>query len=153
MHRKKPLYRKVNTRARGVHHRIGGEYRWQRQAANAAESGGSMHGKKRRGLDYTPLFKFLLTRVGESWPETYSEAASRLDRLEPIFWIVARSEIERKPVVLLGENSYFSGLYIDENNRLALVDPAQSVETMKPSCACCTHTLNGVPFVQKYSGE
>jgi hypothetical protein len=24
------------------------------------------------------------------------------------------------------------------------------VEDMEPTCACCTHTFNGVPFTRKY---
>ena len=151
-HEKSPLYRRVNTRTHGVRHRFGGDYSQSRQkAGNPLEE--SMHGSKRRGLDYTPLFRFLLSRVGEDWAKVHSEAVSRLDTPEPIFWIVARSEIEMKSVVLLGENSYFSGLYVDDENRLALVDPSTTVESMKPSCSCCTHTFNGKPFVQKYSAD
>lgn len=67
----KPLYRKVNTRARGVRHRSGGEYRHERNSKrerrneDAEVSRGSMHGRQQRGLDYTPLFKFLLSKVGK----------------------------------------------------------------------------------------
>ena len=108
-----------------------------------------MHSDHRHGLDYTPLFKFLLSRVGGDWAEIYSEAVARLDRSEPIFWLVASCEEEKQPFVRIGENSFFSGLYVDENNRLSLVDLDLRVEHMEPSCSCCTHTLNGVPFVRK----
>lgn len=103
-----------------------------------------------KGLDYTPLFKFLLSRVGDDWEAVHADAVARLDRVEPIFWMVARSEAERKPFVLIGENAYYSGLFVDEDNRLRMVDPELQVEQMAPSCACCTHTLNGVPFTRKY---
>ncbi|TGP19151.1 MULTISPECIES: hypothetical protein [unclassified Mesorhizobium] len=51
---------------------------------------------------------------------------------------------------LAPENSYYSGLYVDEDNRLALVDPGLRPEDMKPSCSCCTHTFNGEPFTREY---
>ncbi len=147
-HRKEPLYRRVNTTARGVHHNTGGEYRWSR-AKDDRFAQGAMSQGKHRGLDYTPLFRFLLSRVGRDWDAVHSEAVSRLDREEPIFWMVARTEGDRKPYVLMGESSYYSGLYVDDDNRLAKVDPDLRIEDMKPGCSCCTHTFNGVPFVRK----
>lgn len=71
---------------------------------------GSMHGYKERGLDYTPLFKFLLSKVGDYWDDVFSEVNSRLDKTEPIYWIVALNEKEGYGRV--GELSYFSGLYV-----------------------------------------
>jgi hypothetical protein len=153
MERSKPLYRKVNTQARGVRHASGGDWRWFRNTrGNDLDMSppGAMHGKQRRGLDYTPLFKFLLARVGQDWDATYREAVARIDHPAPIFWLVARQEDERKPRVRIGGRAFYSGLYVDENNRLAVVDPDLSVETMEPSCACCTHTFNGVRFVKPY---
>src|SRR5688572_22460461 len=100
-----------------------------------------MHAGSRRGLDYTPLFRFLLSRVGHDWDAVHSEAVSRLDRPEPIFWLVARSEAEKKPFVRCGDHAYYSGLYVDENARLAVVDPTLTVEQMVPTCSCCTHTF------------
>lgn len=150
MDRKKPLYRSVNTRTHGVHHGSGGDYRWSRRREDRVHAG-AMGGNSRRGLDYTPLFRFLLSRVGEDWDAVHAEAVARLDRAEPIFWLVARSKAKRQPFVRIGESSYYSGLYIDEDNRLRLVDPALHVEDMEPACACCTHTFNGVPFTRKYT--
>ncbi len=144
--RKAPLYRKVNTRARGVHHNFGGEYRWQRRDQKDDRSG-MAHGA-RRGLDYTPLFRFLLSRVGDDWSEVHREAVSRLDTSEPIFWLVALHKEDGQAVVRLGESTYFSGLYVDENNRLRVVAPTIGPETLEPSCPCCTHTLNGIPFTR-----
>ena len=112
-----------------------------------------MHQGKRRGRDYTPLFRFLLSRVGKDWTEVHSEAVSRLDDEAPIFWLVARTEAEKQSSVRVGENSHYSGLYVDDDNRLAKVDPALSVEQMEPSCSCCTHTFNGLPFTRPYSGR
>lgn len=148
--RKEPLYRRVNTRTHGVRHNSGGEYRWSRGREDRAGRGAMS--SKNHGLDYTPLFRFLLSRVGRDWDEVHSEAVSRLDRPDPLFWMVALSEDEKKPYVVMGESSYYSGLFVDETNTLRVVDPNLRVEHMEPSCACCTHTFNGVPFVKKYEG-
>ncbi|MEM8976234.1 MAG: hypothetical protein AAGD43_29560 [Pseudomonadota bacterium] len=153
--RKKPLYRKVNTRTRGVFHHRGGRSREERntKAAKTNEAmRGSMHQGQQRGLDYTPLFRFLLSKVGEDWDVVHSEAVSRLDKEEPIWWMVARTEDKKPATVGIGESTYFSGLYVDENNRLAIVDPSIKVEDLEPDCSCCTHTFNGVPFVKKFRG-
>jgi hypothetical protein len=153
MERKKPLYRTVNTRTHGVRHRSGGDFAWERNSKRQRENQsafGSMHGKERRGLDYTPLFKFLLSRIGENWPKTYSEAVERIDRPNPIFWIVAESELDRQAVVRVGENTYYSGLYVNENNTLAAVDPSVTEHDLNPTCQCCTHTFNGKRFTRPY---
>ncbi len=149
---KEPLFRKVNTKAHGVHHGFGGEYRHERNTKVEKHSETvhrSMHGKKNRGLDYTPLFKFLLSKVGENWNSIYSEAVSRLDRSEPIFWLVALHEHERKEYVRVGESSFFSGLYVDKKGLLQLVNPDLGPKQMTPLCHCCTYTLNGKPFSKR----
>jgi len=153
MDRNEPLYRKVNTRTHRVRHGHGGEARWLRNTKASRQAPSllaSMHPHRRHGRDYTPLFKFLLSRVGCDWDETYSEAVRRLDRADPIFWLVARSEAEKRPLVALGESTYFSGLYITEDNVLALVDPTLRVEALEPDCACCTHTFNGIRFTRAF---
>ena len=149
MDREKPkLYRKVNTKAKGVHHGFGGDYKDSRNSKreNLQQAKGTMFGTKERGLDYTPLFKFLLSKVGSTWNEVFSEAKSRLDKQEPIFWIVALNEDEKKDYVRVGESTYFSGLFVDINGILQLVDPNLKAVDMKPSCDCCTHTFNGKVF-------
>ena len=150
--RKEPLYRKVNTLARGVHHNHGGDYRHERntKAEILSESSHeSMHGKKNRGLDYTPLYKFLLSKVGGEWEAVYAEAVSRLDRPDPIFLLVADHHQERSEYVRVGESSYFSGMFVDDDGRLQLVNPDLGPEHLTPLCQCCTHTLNGKPFSGK----
>ena len=145
--RKEPLYRKVNTQTHGVHHGPRGDFRTERGAQALSDaSRGSMHAKRKGGLDYTPLFKFLLSKVGSDWDAVYSEAVARLDRPDPIFWLVARHEGERRDIVRMGESSYFSGLYVDDDGILRIVDPDLRPEKLTPSCTCCTHTLNGVRF-------
>jgi hypothetical protein len=64
--------------------------------------------------------------------------------------MVARQPHEREAYVGLGESTYFSGLFVDDDNRLRKVDPTIGPETLEPWCGCCTHTFNGVRFVQKY---
>jgi len=65
----------------------------------------------RRGLDYTPLYRFLLSKVGADWDDVHSEAVSRLDEEYPIFFVVALREDERTPYFYGGETACFSGLF------------------------------------------
>ena len=87
---KKPLYRKVNTRAYGVHHWKGGDAKHDRNTKTGTQR--SMKKGVQRGRDYTPLFKFLLSKIGKDWDKVYSEACARLDTPEPISWMVDTGE-------------------------------------------------------------
>lgn len=154
MQRKSPLFRKVNTTAHRPNVHAGGEYRDQRNTKQEIQSEAvrrPMHGKERRGLDYTPLFRFLLSKVGRPWREVHAEAVGRLDREEPIYWLVALRESERRDYVRVGESSYYSGLYVDEAWVLRVVNPAIGPASLRPFCKCCTHTFNGIRFYQIYS--
>jgi hypothetical protein len=149
MNKEKPkLYRKVNTKARGVNHSFGGDFKHSRnrKGETLEQTKGSMFGKKERGLDYTPLFRFLLSKVGFAWDEVFSEAKSRLHKYEPIFWIVALNNQDKKEYVRVGESSYFSGLFVDDNGILQITNPNLKAGDMKPFCNCCTHTFNGKIF-------
>ena len=151
--RKAPLYRRVNTRTHGVFHHTGDKARWTRNAKDGAakdRQATKMRQGVRRGLDYTPLFKFLLSKVGQDWDAVHSEAVSRLDQEDPIWWMGAQSRAEGRRFVRVGESSFYSGLFIDDDNRLALVDPDLTVEQMQPGCPCCTHTFNGARFTRPY---
>ncbi len=143
MNRREPLYRKVNTRARRVRHHTGPDFARRRNAKRPGNEA-AMHAGKRRGLDYTPLFRFLLSHIGADWDDVFAAAAPRLDRTDPIYWLVARHPHERRSTVRIGESTYYSGLFIDDDGRLAVVDPSVTPETLIPGCACCTHTLNSV---------
>jgi hypothetical protein len=149
---KKPLYRKINTCTWGVRRNdYAGKYRHQRhtKAANARDAVRvSMHGKRRHGFDYTPLFRFLLSRVGRQWSEVFSEAIARLDRPEPVFWMVALCESERRDYIRTDEASYFSGLFVDDQGLLAIVAPELTAANMTTFCRCCTHSFNGIPYGQ-----
>ena len=155
---KEPLYRPRNTTARGARRRRGGDFRHQRntklEIGSDAKAGPMQPARGRTpDLDYTPLFRFLISKVGNPWTEVHSEAIARLDREEPIFWLVARQPAERTAVVRIGDSSFYSGLYVDDAGTLQLVDPTQNVATMVPGCGCCTHTFNGVPFVRPWPGS
>ncbi|PKF71607.1 hypothetical protein CW360_00015 [Pseudomonas fluvialis] len=147
--RTSPLYRSVNTRTHGVKHGMGGEFRHARHSKSLENSEAvrsSMHSRLKHGRDYTPLFRFLLSRVGDHWNQVYAEAKSRLDTTEPIFWLVARSEEQKEELVRVGESSYFSGLFVDGEGLLQLVNSSLRAQDMEPFCTCCTHTFNGVRF-------
>ena len=101
---------------------------------------------KHRGLDYTPLFQFLISKVGQLWETVFEEAIARLDKPDPIFWLVATNEDTKKEMVRVGESSYFSGLFVDSAGILQLSNPTLRAANMAPFCTCCTHTFNGKVF-------
>ncbi|QBQ09213.1 MULTISPECIES: hypothetical protein [Pseudomonas] len=147
--KKPPLYRSVNTRTHNVRHGSCRTYRQQRHSKSEKTSmlgRGSMHSHHRHGFDYTPLFRFLLSKVGHQWDAIFSEANSRLDRPDPVFWMVALHESEKSEYVRTDESTYYSGLYVDETGLLQKVNPQLTPAFMKPFCDCCTHTFNGVVF-------
>lgn len=151
--KKSPLFRKVNTTAHGVHHRFGGEFREERHSKQFAVSETNrlgMHGGKQRGLDYTPLFRFLLSKVGSEWSSVHAEAVSRLDQEDPIYWMVALQLKDEQEYVRTGESSYFNGLKVDEAGVLQLVNPLLGPGSLAPQCKCCTHTFNGARFTRTY---
>ncbi|CAM3149259.1 hypothetical protein KADA111694_06110 [Kaistella daneshvariae] len=145
---KSKLYRKVNTKTFNVRHDYGSDFSKTRHSKKEQRQQvlGSMSAKKDRGLDYTPLYRFLLSKVGKNWDEVYSEAKSRLDKTDEIFWMVALKEEDKKEFVRCGESSYFSGLFVDENGILQLSNADLTAKDMVPFCTCCTHTLNGKLF-------
>jgi hypothetical protein len=145
---KSKLYRKVNTKAHGVHHHFGGDFKNTRNSKKETleQVKGTMFGKKERGLDYTPLFRFLLSKVGSDWDAVYSEAKARLDKPDPIFWMVALHEKDRQDYFRAGESSYYSGLYVDDSGILQITNPELTAADMQPFCNCCTHTFNGQLF-------
>lgn len=149
---KKPvLYRSVNTRTHGVRHGSCRAYRHERHSKsekNTLSTRGSMHSHQRHGFDYTPLFRFLLSKVGQPWDKVFSEANARLDRPEPVFWMVALHEVDKDEYVAIGESTYYSGLFVDAAGLLQKVNPLLTPEQMTPFCSCCTHTFNGVVFPQ-----
>lgn len=156
MKQKEPLYRKKNKRALHYSGDKGDDYantRHAKKTANEMRMHIGMGGKQQRGRDYTPLYKFLLSKVGEDWDEVFSEAVSRLDKPEPIFYLVAKTNADKKTIVRGGDSAYYSGLFVDENNILQVVNPNIVIEQLWPYCSCCTHTFNGQLFVNKHDPE
>lgn len=145
---KSKLYRKVNTKAEGVCHNFGGDFKDARnnKKESLQQAKGTMFAKQKRGLDYTPLYKFLLSKVGKNWNEIFSEAKARIDKEEPIFRMVALHEKDKRDYIRLGESTYFSGLFVDKDGVLQKVNPHLKASDMKPFCTCCTHTFNGQIF-------
>ncbi len=150
-HTPKPLYRKVNTTAHRVRHNHGGEYRDQATRGGDLEAlplHESMQGSQRRGLDYTPLFKFLLSKAGQPWASVLAEASRRIDRPDPIYWLVRSAPEASANYVRVGESSYYSALHVDDHGILRISDPSLGPSSLAPGCRCCTHTFNGIPFTQ-----
>lgn len=152
--RPKPLYRKVNTRTHNVHHaQTAIDASWLRGKKPSARNEKAQKTIKqgvRHGLDYTPLFKFLLKKVGEPWSKVHQEATARILSEEPLWWMVARPGTEERRVIRTGESSYWSGLRLNADGILERVDPLLRLEDLHPNCPCCTHTFNGQFFVHEF---
>lgn len=148
----KPLYRKINTNAvtkYHINHDFGSEARYDRNTKKGLNK--NMAKNVKRGLDYTPLYRFLLSKVGQPWDVVYAEAKSRLPEGEAdkhINWMFP-TEGDRD-YVRMGESTYYSALCVDENG---LIQKAKDVkmESLWPYCGCCTHTFNGKVFSNKYN--
>lgn len=148
--RKEPLYRKEKKTGLQTQYyvRRGGEARWARHTKKTkeeAENEVSFKPMKKLKLDYdyTPLFMFLLKNVGRKWDDVYSEAKSRLDKTEPIWWMVKKDQKDERDIVRIGEGACYSALKIDENGILVKINPNARPTV---SCTCHTHSFNGKPF-------
>jgi hypothetical protein len=152
--KKDPLYRKVNTKTRFVHHLHGSDYKYDRNTKEEKLKEEeefkrqTMHKKVNRGLDYTPLFKFLLSKVGKNFDEVFKEAKSRLDKEEPIFYMVEKGE-PKNEIFCGNENDYYNSLYIDEEGILRKVNENYSQQKSLIRCRCCTFTFNGKVIAKK----
>ena len=105
-----------------------------------------MHSHHRHGFDYTPLYRFLLSKLGQPWDPVFSEANARLDRPDPIFWMVALHESDKQEYVRTDDNTYYSGLWVDEAGLLQKVNPQLTPERMQTFYDSSTHTFNGVVY-------
>jgi hypothetical protein len=155
---KEKLYRKENKRV--LNHRSndpGSEYRYERnsKAMNNFEGTHKSIKRTRGGYDYTPLYKFLLSKVGSNWDEVFAEAVSRIDKQEPIWHLVELDpgtpgvRGSDTTIVRLGESTMYSALTVNEDRILVKIDP--SARPFPPSCKCCTHTFNGkvLPYIEE----
>lgn len=146
--RLKPLYRKENKVSLSTKYNVskGSEYRYQRHTKvflNDDRNHKPMNSGK-YGYDYTPLFKFLLSKIGSDWDQVYAEAKARLNDPKPIFWMVAVHESERKDFVRLGESTYYSGLFVNEEGKLALVNPGVQTSDLPDPHPGETLSFNGI---------
>ena len=145
---KPPLYRKVNKRTHnGFWHYVSIpklKYRYERgkkQDVFPEHLPIKRHNSiYQTGYDYTPLIKFLHAHVGQEWNAVYQECVSRLDSSKPITWMVVNVN-ERGLVVdnypneelpkcvgrSLGEESYWSALWVDDEGILQFVDANYSL--------------------------
>ena len=148
----KPLYRKENTRVRNAwrFHDVGSDAKYDRHTKTGMKK--NMKKNVERGLDYTPLYNYLLSMVGHDWNEVYSFAIARLDKAEPIgHMVIDKYDLSHtEGTVRIGESSYYSALYVDENNILQKLKPELKNEDLYPSCPCCMHTFNGKPYIRKW---
>jgi len=131
---KKPLFRKENKVSLTTKYYVvkGGDFRHQRNTKKFLkdERSHTPMNAGNYGYDYTPLFKFLLSKIGEKWGGIYSEAKSRLDKEEPIFWLVALRHEDREDIVRYGESSYYSGLCVDDAGLLQKVNPNAGINNL-----------------------
>jgi hypothetical protein len=97
--------------------------------------------KGKYGYDYTPLVRFLLSKAGKDWDVVFSEVKERLDKTEPIFWLVKFSnDIDIQPIVYVGEGKYYHTLIVDDN----ILTVYNKTATLEDGlCSCHTHTLDG----------
>ncbi|ENY0879170.1 hypothetical protein ACFVFU_000224 [Enterobacter hormaechei] len=147
------LYCSVNTTTRHHSNNPGAEYCWERNRKRVGDEllakRESIHGGQKHGRDYTSLFYFLIKKIGKSWNEIFSEVCGRLDTTEPVFWLVALHEHQRRDLFCIGESSFYPGLFVDENGILQEVNTSITIKDVKVTCRCCTHTYIGesVPWI------
>ena len=149
--KKEPLFRKENKSSLKTHYYVkkGGDLRHERHTKKMKNFEGNHQSMKsgKFDYDYTPLFRFLQSKVGKKWDDVYSEAVSRLNDTKPIFWLVklhkSNSIVElgkEDPITRIGENSYWHTLTVNEDGILVYID---KTSTITPSCSCCTTALDG----------
>ena len=164
---KKPLYRKKNKilhNGWSSYHFPRARYRFERHSKKVEEAVDHLPVKRyqkyhRTGYDYTPLIRFLHAHVGQAWDPVFQECRQRLDNTKPLTWMVENVN-ERGQVVRttdpeelqkcfwLGEWSYWSSLYVDENGLLQFVDKDFDIlEALSVNYICMgeTVTWNGQP--------
>lgn len=147
MNKKQPLYRKV-AKAINNHHFKGSNAKYDRNTKRGISK--TLKKNIKRGLDYTPLYKFLLSKVGQNFNDIYREVIKRVSDRKAIFHMFRKHEFETGDFVRIGESSFYSKLYIDENNIIQKVNPDLKNEDFSPSCWCCTYTFNGSKLIKKY---
>lgn len=134
--KKKKLYRERNFRQRWDEYNYHPKYSWKRHSKQAMKDleneithegmTKSKHGDQGEGYDYTPMFKFVLKHIGEDVDKIYSEVCRRTnERGKYLFNVLVsrKPKDELNPLLRLGETSFWSQLYVDENNKIQKVEP------------------------------
>jgi hypothetical protein len=145
----KPLYRTINTRTHHVRHNSGQDSKHDRNTKNGM--GKSMKRDTNRGLDFTPLYIFLISKIGKNYDDVYSEALSRIPKSEKevIDHLFEDGQDKHFPYVRCGEHSYFSRLTVDKNGLIQKFYPDLTINDIYPSCDCHTHTFDGKVITNK----
>ncbi|MGE0969215.1 hypothetical protein ACQFN5_04085 [Klebsiella sp. WOUb02] len=154
LNKSRKLYRSDNTTTRHCSTNPGAEYRWERNRKRVGDDllpkRETMHGRQKRGRDYTPLFNFLIKQIGNPWDDIFSEVCGRLDTTVPVFWLVALHEHQQRDLVRIGDSSFYPGLFVDGNGILQQVNPSITGKDVKVTCRCCTLTYIGEPVPWMY---
>ena len=158
---KKPLYRKVNKRTHNGwawYYYPKYRYRFDRHKevdTQIERMPVKKHSIFRTGYDYTPLFRFLHSHVGDVWTDIFRECQARLNDMKPLTRMVVNVN-ERGLVVdnypdrelpkycIESEDGYWSTLYVDEEGVLQFVDKDYHKPPVSISLAF-TDSWNGEP--------
>ena len=149
----KPLYRKERQTRYNNQKHSGGDFRHERNTKEMETFEGTHKSMKKGqyGYDYTPLYRFLQSKVGQNWNKVHSEAVSRLNGKEgeehifylvyPDLTIIRPHNLGIQEIVHLGEESMYHTLTVDEDGNLQYINKDAKWEY--DLCSCCTHTLDG----------
>ena len=154
------LYNKVNTTCHGGKKYHGNEEDYNRGSTkekNISKQKKMKSGKQHHGLNYNPLYSYLRKHVGEKWSTLHSDIMPRLPshlKDNPLDYAVlsfkdysALSDDEKTNCTFrTNEATFHSKMYVDENDLLQFISPTLTINDLKASCNCCTHTLNGKVF-------
>jgi hypothetical protein len=161
---KKPLFRKEKKTGLSCHYYVerGGQHRHDRHSKKMKQFDGDhlpMNSGK-FGYDFTPLYMFLLSKVGQNWDKIYSEACDRLpleyrerifDLIQTIEGTIVDDRKQIREVVRGGESAYYSALKV-EDGILLKINPEFNPQNVF-GCLCHTHSFNGKPLKSPLSFE
>jgi hypothetical protein len=127
----KPLYRKENKRSLRTSYYVktGGEARWYRNSKQEKEDienevTRQKIPKKKLDMDFSPFYNYLVSNVGSNADEVFRNAVPRMPDVATTkqCWDYMfgkdSGEIHR-----MGENSYWSALYVDDEGLIQKIDP------------------------------
>lgn len=154
----KPLYRKVNRKCLHCYDAKASHYRWQRNTKKENKliedsvSHGKMH--KRPSIftshkyDYTPMIMYVLNRVGEDFDKVYSDVCKRIEGEGKVLFnkmVSKKPKEELNDYFRYGEGSYYSQLYVDDENKIQKINP--NLSNISPHYGSeWGESLNGKPL-------